>query len=92
MVSETMKTNFFSRMMRKLFVRTFISYVGLIALVFLLIYLFSQNTIKHFYTETLNDQLRQVGHALKPKAVDLFEKNDMEGMDRLVKRWKSGSP
>lgn len=80
-----MKDGFFSRMMSKFFVRTFISYVLIILMVFVLIFLFSQNSIKTFYFDELESQLRQVGAALKPKAVELYEAADMEGMDRLAK-------
>ena len=70
----------------KLFIRTFLSYVGIIALVFILLYLFSQRTIRNFYIDELKAHLAQVGHAIEPKVFDLYEANDKEGIDALVKR------
>ena len=69
----------------KLFIRTFISYVVIIALVFILIYLFSQSTIRNFYLEELKTHLSQVGYSIKPEILDLYEKGDLKGIDLLVK-------
>jgi len=80
-----MKNGFFSRWMRKFFVRTFISYVVIIVLVFLVIFLFTQSTIRHYYIENLKNHLGQVGHSLKPKVTDLYEEKDWQGLDRLAK-------
>lgn len=80
-----MKESFFSRLTRKFFRHTFISYMGIIVLVFALVYLFTQNTIKNFYIENLTTHLIQVGYSLKPEIVALYEANDLAGMDRLVK-------
>lgn len=80
-----MKDGFFTRWMGKFFVRTFISYVVIIISVLLLVFLFSQDAINDFYIENLKTQLIQVGHALTLKAADLYEANDMAGMDRLAK-------
>lgn len=79
------RRGFFARLMSKFFVRTFISYVIIILMVLVLIFLFSQGTIRNFYTANLKTQLKQVGCALKPKAVELYEAADIEGMDRLAK-------
>ncbi|MCP5109102.1 MAG: HAMP domain-containing protein [bacterium] len=70
---------------RGFFVRTFTSYVIIILMVFVLIFLFSQGTIRNFYIENLETRLKQVGHALMPKAVELYDEADIEGMDRLAK-------
>lgn len=80
-----MRANPYGRLLGTFFVRTFISFVGIIVVVFVSIYLFSQGTIKHFYIENLKSQLNQVGRALEPKAADLFEEQDLRGMDRLAK-------
>ena len=80
-----MKDGFFTRLMSKFFLRTFISYVIMILMMFVLIFLFSQSTIRNFYLENLKTRLKQVGHALMPKAVELYEAADIEGMDRLAK-------
>lgn len=80
-----MKDGFFIRLIRKFFVKTFASYVVIIASVFLLLYLFTQGTIRHFYVETLKNHLGQVGHSLKPEVVDLYEEKDWEGLDKLAK-------
>jgi hypothetical protein len=80
-----MKESFFSRLTRKFFRYTFISYVGVIVLVFALVYLFTQNTIRNFYIENLTTHLIQVGYSLKPEITALYEADDLAGMDRLVK-------
>ena len=80
-----MKETIFTKIKGKLFIRTFISYVVIIALVFILIYLFSQSTIRNFYMEELKTHLYQVGHSLKPEVLDLYEKGDRRGVDLLVK-------
>jgi len=80
-----MKESFFSRLTRKFFRYTFISYVGIIVLVFALVYFFTQNTIRKFYIENLTTHLIQVGYSLKPEIAALFEAGDLAGMDRLVK-------
>jgi len=88
---QTQKNNrvprrgFIARWMNKFFVRTFISYVIIIFMVLVLIFLFSQSTIRNFYIENLKTQLKQVGFALKPKAVELYDAADLDGMDRLAK-------
>ncbi|HLP46043.1 MAG TPA: hypothetical protein VK469_08855, partial [Candidatus Kapabacteria bacterium] len=73
------------RSTRKFFVHTFISYVGIIVLVFTLVYFFTQNTIRKFYIENLTTHLSQLGYSLKPGIMELFNANDLAGMDRLVK-------
>lgn len=80
-----MKDGFFTRLRSKFFVRTFLSYMTIILMVFALIFLFSQGTIRNFYIENLKTQLKQVGCALKPKAVELHEAANIRGMDRLAK-------
>lgn len=80
-----MKESFFSRLTRKFFRYTFISYVGIIVLVFALVYFFTQNTIRKFYIENLTTHLIQVGYSLKPGITALYEADDLAGMDRLVK-------
>lgn len=80
-----MKENFISRSTRTFFIRTFISYVGIIALVLGLVYLFTQNAVKNFYIENLTTHLIQVGYSLKPGIQELYEANDLAGMDRLAK-------
>lgn len=70
---------------RKFFFRTFISYVGIIVLVFALVYFFIQNTIRNFYIENLTTHLSQMGYSLKPEILELFNANNFDGMDRLVK-------
>lgn len=70
---------------RGFFVRTFISYVIIIVTVLVLIFLFSQGTIRNFYVDNLETRLKQVGYALMPKAVELYDAADIEGMDRLAK-------
>lgn len=54
-------------------------------MVFVLIFLFSQGTIRDFYTANLETRLKQVGFALMPKAVELYAAADLEGMDRFAK-------
>ncbi|MCX6583416.1 MAG: ATP-binding protein [Candidatus Aminicenantes bacterium] len=83
--SMRMKESFFSRLTRKFFRYTFISYVGIIVLVFALVYFFTQNTIRKFYIENLTTHLIQVGYSLKPGITALYEADDLAGMDRLVK-------
>ncbi len=85
-----MRELFFRRLLGKFFVRTFISYLVIIVTVFLLIYVFLQGTIKHFYIENLKTQLSQVGHALESKAADLFEEKNLTGMDRWAKEVGKG--
>ena len=80
-----MRNTFFTKIKGKLFIRTFISYVTIIALVFILIYFFSQDTIRNFYMEELQTHLSQVGHSLEPEVLDLYEKGDKKGVDLLVK-------
>ncbi|MDQ1351532.1 MAG: two-component system, OmpR family, phosphate regulon sensor histidine kinase PhoR, partial [Acidobacteriota bacterium] len=80
-----MRENFLSRSARTFFIRTFVSYVGVIALVLALVYLFTQNTIRKFYIENLTTHLSQVGYSLKPEITALYEAGDLAGMDRLVK-------
>ncbi len=70
---------------RSFFVRTFIGYVIIILTVLVLIFLFSQGTIRDFYTADLETRLKQVGHALTPKAAELYDAADLDGMDRLAK-------
>jgi two-component system phosphate regulon sensor histidine kinase PhoR len=79
-------TEIFTKIKGKIFIRTFISYVVIIALVFILIYLFSQNTIRNFYMEELKSQLSQVGYSLKPEVSELYQKGDKKGVDLLVKK------
>lgn len=80
-----MSITIFTKIKGKLFIRTFISYVSIIASAFILIYLFSQSTIRNFYLEELKTHLSQVGHSLKPEVLDLYEKGDRKGVDLLVK-------
>ena len=80
-----MKEGFVTRLAGKFFVRTFISYVVIIVFVLLLVFLFSQDAINDFYIENLKTQLMQVGNALTLKVTDLFEANDIAGMDKLAK-------
>jgi uncharacterized membrane-anchored protein YitT (DUF2179 family) len=72
-----MKENLLSRITRKFFMRTFISYVGVIVLVFALVYLFTQNAIKNYYIENLSTHLSHVGYSLKPEIIVLYENNDL---------------
>lgn len=81
-----MKPGFFSKLLQRFFVRTFISYVAIIVLVFALIFLFSQSTVRLFYKSQLKTHLEQAGAMFKPKAVDLFQAGDMAGLDALVKQ------
>jgi two-component system phosphate regulon sensor histidine kinase PhoR len=67
------------------FARAFINYLVIIVSVFLVMYLFSQGTIKNFYIENLKTHLKQVGLSLKPKVVDLYEQEDWSGLDKLAK-------
>ncbi len=83
-----MRKTIFKKIKGKLFIRTFISYLVIIALVFILIYLFSQGTIRNFYMEELKTQLSRVGHSLKPGVLELYEKGDKKGVDLLVKELK----
>lgn len=70
---------------RKFFFRTFISYVGIIILVFVLAFIFIQNSIRNFYIENLTTHLSQMGYSLRPEIMGLFNVNDLKGIDRLVK-------
>jgi two-component system, OmpR family, phosphate regulon sensor histidine kinase PhoR len=80
-----MKHGFLNRWLRKFFVRTFLSYIIVIAMVFILIYLFSQSPIRNFYTKNLKTRLTQVGHSFIPNAVELYDKGDINTLDQLVK-------
>jgi len=82
------KENIFSKIVGKLFVRTFFSYVGIIALVFILLFLFSQKSIRNFYIDELKTHLLQVGHAIQPKVEDLYKEGNKKGIDALVKKLK----
>lgn len=77
--------NFFTRMIRNFFVRSFMVYAGIIVLVFLSVYFFAQGTIKNFYNDQLKAQLIRVGYAIKPKAVELYKERNFHGMDLLAK-------
>lgn len=70
----------------KLFLRIFISYMVITALVFILIYLFSQNTIKNFYIGELKNHLAHVGHSLKPGVLNLYQKGKSKDVDLLIKK------
>ncbi|MCK4763363.1 MAG: HAMP domain-containing protein [Candidatus Aminicenantes bacterium] len=83
--AKTNNKNFLSNLMGKFFVRTFISYVVIIALVFLLVYLFFQGSMRHFYIENLKTRLIQVGHSLNPKISASYRENKFAEIDRLVK-------
>ena len=76
--------NFFTRIMRKFFVRTFMVYAGIIVLVFLSIYFFAQGTVKTFYYDNLKIHLNQLGYALTPKAAELYQVRDFKGLDALT--------
>lgn len=80
-----MKQGIMGRMMQRFFVRTFTSFFTIIALVFLLLFIISQGTIKSYYTENTRTHLNQVAIALTPKILDLFQNNDFENLDRLAK-------
>jgi len=75
----------YTKIKGKIFIRTFISYVVIISLVFILIFLFSQDTIRNFYMEDLKTHLAQVGHSLEPEVLGLYEQGDKKGIDLLVK-------
>jgi len=81
-----MKPGIVGKLLQKFFVRTFISYVAIIVLVFTLLLLFSQSTVRNLYKDQLKKHLSQVGITLKPKILDFFEANDIAGMNRLVKQ------
>ncbi|MCP4217801.1 MAG: HAMP domain-containing protein [bacterium] len=83
--TELNKMGFIARTLRKFFVRTFLVYAGIILMVFLAIYIFARGPIKAFYYDQLKTQLTRVGHAMSPKAVDLFEVRNYEGMDAFAK-------
>ncbi|MCP4154087.1 MAG: HAMP domain-containing protein [bacterium] len=83
--TDIKQMNFFTRMMRQFFVRTFLVYAGIILLVFLSVYYFAQGTIREFYHDNLKLQLNQVGYALTPNAIELYKKKDFAGMDGLAK-------
>lgn len=81
-----MKQNQNKSWLRSFFVRTFLSYIIVIVMVFVLIYLFSQAPIRAFYVEKLKSRLTQVGHAFTPKAAELYHNNQVQALDRLVKK------
>lgn len=80
-----MKKSFFKKLTQKLFFRTFVSYVGIIALVLILTFLFSQATIRQYYIDNVETHLHQIGRSLEPKFKELYEKGDSVELDRLAK-------
>lgn len=79
------KESFFKRAKRQFFVRTLISYLVIISVVFALLYMFSQNSIRKFYTERLKTHLSQVGQSMKTEVSDLYEDSDPAALDRWIK-------
>lgn len=63
-------------MKRTIFLKTFVSYIGVSVLVLTLIYLLSQPTIKNFYINQLKKHLTQTAEAIKPQANKLYQNHD----------------
>jgi two-component system, OmpR family, phosphate regulon sensor histidine kinase PhoR len=74
------------RLIRTVFARVFVSYIVIIALVFLLVFLLSQGTVKRFYMQNLKKHLDQVGNSMAPKISELFDAGDSGAIDTLVKK------
>lgn len=70
-----------------LLIRTFIQYIAIIILVIIFLFLFLQGTIRSFYTDDLEHHLFQVGNALEPRLYELFDKNNIDEMDKLLKNF-----
>ncbi len=78
--------NGLARWLEKFFVRTFFSYMGVIVLVFLLIYFFSLAPIRDFYLEDLKTRLQQIGSTMQFKAIELYKAGDLTGLDHYIKQ------
>lgn len=72
-------------MRRSIFSKVFGGYLFIILGLSTFILLFSFNTIRHHYIETLTDRLQNTGVALRPSVVPLLDKNHAEALDGLVR-------
>lgn len=70
----------------KFFVRIFGSIIGVIVIVFGLVYIFSLTPIRDFYIEDLKTRLQQMGNFLEPHALALYDAHDLTALDQYVKQ------
>ncbi len=74
------------RIKGRFFLRTFIGFLTVIVLLFSLVFLFYQNTIRTFYLDRLENQLVRLGHSLQPHFTLLLRSGDMTALRREVEK------
>ncbi|HME42710.1 MAG TPA: ATP-binding protein [Syntrophorhabdales bacterium] len=72
-------------MSRSLFPKVCGWYLFIILALSTLIFLFSFNTIRQYYTETLTDRLQNVSVALRSAVVPLLDKSSIDELEELVR-------
>lgn len=72
-------------MTRSIFSKVFGGYLFIILALSTFILLFSFNTIRHHYIESLTDRLQNTGLALRPTVVPLLDKNRVDALNALVR-------
>lgn len=82
----TNKKLFFSNLTGKFFFRSFISYVLLIALVMISLYLLFQGETHRFFLASLESHLNRVGLAMKDQILLTRETNDKSALQDLIFR------
>ena len=73
-------------MRKSIFLKIFCTYLLIVAILSSSILVFSFNTIRNHYIETLTHDLRNLGTSLLLKAAPLFKEKSFEELDVLVKR------
>lgn len=73
-------------MRKSIFVKVFCAYLLIVAILSALILIFSFNTIRSHYIDTLTNDLKNLGTSLLLKVAPLFEEKRFEELDILVKR------